>query len=222
MEKLFDEFVFPPEPLCKRIAAATRNTQIGFHDVIGLWVLLGGGVAVALGFIAASKLMARSSKKVMRAMTLMREYSERHMRRPPSSSLGCAPSRCDSLGLDDIDEVEKGAGGGKCVFTGGGEGMVMLRNRPAAAAPAVQSAEWRSRPDDVGGAADGAARDQRKSNSRSDVSSTGGVSAGVQEQHDPAAVRRQAPVAEPTDAAELGEKVRSAVQRLDALRGPPK
>jgi hypothetical protein len=84
MEDLFNKYVSPPDPFCKRSQAAGQNTQIGFHDVMGLWVLLAGGIAVALLTIMIGKLMARSANQVKRAASLVRQFSQTQMRRLPS------------------------------------------------------------------------------------------------------------------------------------------
>ncbi|GBF92326.1 glutamate receptor [Raphidocelis subcapitata] len=79
MEDLFRKYVNPPEPFCKRTMAAGQGTQIGFRDVVGLWVLLAGGVAFAVIFIAAARVATHSARRarpaIERAVTMVRRRS---------------------------------------------------------------------------------------------------------------------------------------------------
>jgi hypothetical protein len=79
MEELFAKYVNPPEPFCKRTAAAGQGTQIGFKDVVGLWVLLAGGVVGAIIIIIAARLANHGARRaqpaIERAVTLVRRRS---------------------------------------------------------------------------------------------------------------------------------------------------
>ncbi|GBF92327.1 glutamate receptor [Raphidocelis subcapitata] len=80
MEDMFNEFIKPPEPFCKRTMAAGQGTQIGFMDVVGLWVLLAGGVACSIILILAARLMNKSKPQLNRAFTAVRVFSDTRLR----------------------------------------------------------------------------------------------------------------------------------------------
>ncbi|GBF92329.1 glutamate receptor [Raphidocelis subcapitata] len=97
VEELFFKYVNPPAPFCKRTMAAGQGTQIGFRDVVGLWVLLAGGVVAAIVIIIAARLASHGARRarpaIERAVSLVR---------------GRSMSRATPLGLS---ELEGGLGG---------------------------------------------------------------------------------------------------------------
>ncbi|GBF92325.1 glutamate receptor [Raphidocelis subcapitata] len=137
MEAMFNEFIKPPEPFCKRTMAAGQGTQIGFMDVVGLWALLAGGVAFALILILAARLMNKSKPQLNRAVSAIRVFSDTRLRRivtprrdvdSPSSDEGPAPG---DLGLfvspkaaadGEVRIVAGGGSGGGGGSSGGGGG----------------------------------------------------------------------------------------------------
>jgi uncharacterized membrane protein YgcG len=79
MEELFTSYVNPPEPFCKRTAAAGQGTQIGFMDVVGLWVLLAGGLVAAIIIIIAARVANHGARRarpaIEQAVSLVRRRS---------------------------------------------------------------------------------------------------------------------------------------------------
>ncbi|GBF92328.1 glutamate receptor [Raphidocelis subcapitata] len=118
MEKLFNEFIKPPEPFCKRTMAAGQGTQIGFMDVVGLWVLLAGGVACAIILIVTVRLMNKSKPQLNRAVTAVREFSDTRLRRASMRRSGLEAASGNS-GL--FASRKAGANGDSHVVAGGGD-----------------------------------------------------------------------------------------------------
>lgn len=164
---MFNDFIRPPEPFCKRTAAAGQGIQIGFRDVVGLWVLLAGGVVGAIIIILTARAMNKSKPQLDRAVTAVRVFSENHLRQSLSPRRGAGPA----------------ADGGAGPFgspRAGGDGMVRISVAGAERGPDVphskRDADARKlQPAPaggvraLGGAADAAAGERTGNDSRLDA-----------------------------------------------------
>lgn len=77
VSQLEEEFIDPPEAACKKLSADGNGNSVSFSQVAGLWVLLAGGIAVALALTAAIKLHERYTKQHLDRLgsTLKRQMS---------------------------------------------------------------------------------------------------------------------------------------------------
>ena len=71
MEQLISEYV-TPESNCKRSGVYEVNTQIKFSNLAGLWIMLGGAVALALLIFLGGQLALCGARRVASTKTYQR------------------------------------------------------------------------------------------------------------------------------------------------------